>query len=1051
MGQQQAEHRWRDVALKQHACRAIRGVVGRRRWRIVLSGPVNGGDICLLRSPALQERSNGKCDHAREQQRERNRTGDRGTPGHLETEYTHSSFYVGHPPRVGAVPSNRDDYERLAVVCTDALAWACATLSPRRRPNRIFCPMDNQQSRLALSLAGRYAVERELGQGGMATVYLATDVRHERKVALKLLRPELAAVIGAERFLAEIKTTASLQHPHILPLHDSGEADGTVFYVMPYVEGESLRDRLRHDKQLPVDEALRITHEVASALDYAHRHGVVHRDIKPENILLHDSQALVADFGIALAVSRSDSPTRMTETGMSLGTPHYMAPEQAMGEREITPKADIYALGAVLYEMLTGEPPFTGSTAQAIVARAVTENPRSITLQRRTVPAHVEAAVLKALEKIPADRFASAGEFARALDHPELVPAAVMPAHAGRTESTRRWSALTIVPGAIAFALAVALGWTLFHASPSPSVTRYAIAFPAAQAPAPNRTLSVSPDGAYLVYVGPSDALNTQLWIKPRDAERATPLAGTGGVTRAAFSPDGQWIAFVQQNILRKMPVVGGAAITLADSASPARGVAWLDDGRVVFTSLSGPGRELRVVSEAGGPSIIAWTGETETAWNPTAVPGQPRVLFTRCGGGSGCPGEQDAWALNIDSREAHRIISGAVLAQYLPTGQIVYVRRDGGLLTAPVNAKTLMPTESPIPIRDSVALGINDVPIFAVSRSGSMFVRSGANMSGSEIHELVWVDRSGRESILDSSFTFRLTLQGQNRGWTLSSDGRRLAIGLNTPTAGDDIWIKQLPFGPLSRLTFDSLPEHRPRWIANGQSVMYLRYFGSGQGMGVFRRRADGTGSEEVVFNRKPVVVPEAQMSEDGKWLVVRTGGTEGVSGGRDISIMQIGVDSEPRPLIASPQFDESSIALSPDGRWIAYESNETGRSEVYIRPFPRADAGKAQVSTDGGRAPLWAKNGRELFYVNAAREMTAVAVGAASTEPSLGERRRLFRMRDELYLTDLERYTPFDISNDGQRFLMARRVAFREGQVAPLVVTENWFVELRRLRKTR
>ncbi|HYV97810.1 MAG TPA: serine/threonine-protein kinase, partial [Gemmatimonadaceae bacterium] len=214
--------------------------------------------------------------------------------------------------------------------------------------------MTTPNSRLATSLASRYTIEGELGQGGMATVYLAHDVRHNRKVALKVLRPELSAVIGADRFLAEIQTTAGLQHPHILPLHDSGEVDGIVYYVMPLVEGRSLRDRLQHEKQLPVDDAVRIAKEVASALDYAHRHGIVHRDIKPENILLHDRQALVADFGIALAVSRSDGATRMTETGMSLGTPHYMAPEQAMGEREITQRADIYALGCVLYEMLTG-------------------------------------------------------------------------------------------------------------------------------------------------------------------------------------------------------------------------------------------------------------------------------------------------------------------------------------------------------------------------------------------------------------------------------------------------------------------------------------------------------------------------------------------------------------------------------------------------------------------------------------------------------------------------------------------------------------------------
>ena len=234
--------------------------------------------------------------------------------------------------------------------------------------------MPDLLDRLKTALADRYAIERELGAGGMATVYLAHDKKHDRNVALKVLRPELAAVIGAERFLAEIKTTANLQHPHILPLHDSGEVDGTVFYVMPFVEGESLRDRLNREKQLPVADAVRVATEVAGALDYAHRKGIIHRDIKPENILVHDGRALVADFGIALAAATTGG-TRITETGMSLGTPHYMSPEQAMGEREIDARTDIYALGCVVYEMLTGEPPFDGPTAQAIVAKVMASEP----------------------------------------------------------------------------------------------------------------------------------------------------------------------------------------------------------------------------------------------------------------------------------------------------------------------------------------------------------------------------------------------------------------------------------------------------------------------------------------------------------------------------------------------------------------------------------------------------------------------------------------------------------------------------------------------------
>ena len=315
--------------------------------------------------------------------------------------------------------------------------------------------MSDQLERLTAALADRYRIDRELGAGGMATVYLAEDLKHNRKVAVKVLKPELAVAIGAERFLAEIKTTANLQHPHILALHDSGEVNGTVFYVMPYIEGESLRDRLDREKQLPVDDALRIANEVADALQYAHEHGVIHRDIKPENILLQRGHAVVADFGIALAASKTGG-ARMTETGMSLGTPTYMSPEQAMGSREVDARTDIYSLGCVLYEMLAGEPPFVGPTAQSIVAKVITETPKSLTAQRHTVPPHVDATVQKSLEKLAADRFASAAEFAeslrdggsslRASGHRSMQVAAP-----SRSPSTKvgRWAAAMLVGAAL--------------------------------------------------------------------------------------------------------------------------------------------------------------------------------------------------------------------------------------------------------------------------------------------------------------------------------------------------------------------------------------------------------------------------------------------------------------------------------------------------------------------------------------------------------------------------------------------------------------------------
>jgi serine/threonine-protein kinase len=301
--------------------------------------------------------------------------------------------------------------------------------------------MSTIPDRLTAALSDRYTIERELGQGGMATVYLAHDLKHARQVAIKVLKPELAAVLGAERFVVEIRTTAALQHPHILPLFDSGTADGFLYFVMPYIQGETLRNKLDRETQLGIEESVRMASDIASALHYAHQHGVIHRDIKPENILLHDGRPMVADFGIALAVSAA-AGGRMTETDLSLGTPHYMSPEQATAEKEISARSDVYSLGSVLYEMLAGQPPHLGGSAQQIIMKIIAEPVAAVTQFRKTVPPNVAAAVAKALEKLPADRFDSAKAFAEALTNAGYTSATVAVAGAatqGARRLTTRW------------------------------------------------------------------------------------------------------------------------------------------------------------------------------------------------------------------------------------------------------------------------------------------------------------------------------------------------------------------------------------------------------------------------------------------------------------------------------------------------------------------------------------------------------------------------------------------------------------------------------------
>src|SRR5678816_486536 len=385
--------------------------------------------------------------------------------------------------------------------------------------------MSNAAERLAASLSDRYRIERELGRGGMATVFLAEDTRHHRRVAIKVLHPELSAVLGPDRFLKEIELTANLQHPHILPLFDSGSADGLLYYVMPFVEGETLRGRLNREGQLPVPDAIRIATDVADALDYAHKRHVVHRDVKPENILLLDGTPLVSDFGIALAVEQAGG-LRMTQTGISLGTPQYMAPEQAVGDKHVDHRADIYALGAVVYEMLAGDPPFTGPTAQSIVARVITEKPRSLTSIRDTVPRYLDDAVFAALQKLPADRPATAREFAHSLAEPRASSAfEFVPAQRNTTPSLIGGILLT----AALFGLAgYALGYrTHDFRGMSSEPSRLSMLTPnlaSSGASSLHRVLALSPDGNAVAYVTDKPSGGFTLMYQRFDAEAPTPV-----------------------------------------------------------------------------------------------------------------------------------------------------------------------------------------------------------------------------------------------------------------------------------------------------------------------------------------------------------------------------------------------------------------------------------------------------------------------------------------------------------------------------------------------
>ncbi|MEY4855442.1 MAG: hypothetical protein RLZZ97_272, partial [Gemmatimonadota bacterium] len=878
----------------------------------------------------------------------------------------------------------------------------------------------SQIDRLNTALADRYRIERELGEGGMATVYLCEDVKHDRKVALKLLKPELAAVLGAERFLQEIKTTAALQHPHILPLFDSGAADGFLFYVMPYIKGETLRGKLNRETQLGVEEAVRIAREVADALDYAHRNGVVHRDIKPENILMNDGRPMVADFGIALAVSAA-AGGRMTETGLSLGTPHYMSPEQATAEKEITARSDVYSVGSVLYEMLTGNPPFTGAVAQQIIMKIITVPAELVTVHRKSVPLHVADALAKSLEKLPADRFESAKAFADALGNPLYRSGAFNASEmhiGGGAASAWRVNAFGLLVSALAAVLLGTTLWGWLKPAAAPVVSRNSIILwenPQIPSMRVGRGLAISPDGGTVVFMD-GDANSTQLYVKERDRLEVTALAGTAGVAGApTFSPDGAWIAFVTRGgTVQKVPRLGGSAIAIADSAetvSPA--LAWLEDGTILFVD----GHvDIKAVGQDGGIARHVLTNTPGDSANRNmrylaSVPGVKAALVVACTPGCDTP-ELRVLDLRSDQPKVTMLATQAMNAWSLPGGIVAFARKDGGVFAAPFDNSTLTFTQPPTPMMSGVRTSVTSADM-VVSANGTAIYVAGTSNSGSTLVEPVWVTRAGTVTPMESAWTMNIAQALYGNPVALSPDGQRLALTVaRTNSNENDIWIKQLDrtSGTLTKLTFEG-NNLNPVWTPDGQRVLY-----AGAGPALRSRRADGTGAVDTLF-----------MSRRAFWTVVLTPDSNtfllrlSTSPTADIALAHRG-DTVTVPLVASPVFSETSPALSPDGRWLAYTSDESGRNEVYVRPYPNVDAGRWQVSQAGGSSPHWSHTGRELFYENGAKALVATTV-VPSVTFTVGAQVTLFNTSGFAGTGGAVNYLHYDVAPDDQRFVFFRK----------------------------
>jgi eukaryotic-like serine/threonine-protein kinase len=880
--------------------------------------------------------------------------------------------------------------------------------------------------RLSTALSDRYRIERELGAGGMATVYLAHDVKHDRRVALKVLKPELGAVLGVERFLAEIRVTANLQHPNLLPLFDSGEADGLLFYVMPFVEGESLRARLDREKQLPVDEVIRISSAIGSALAFAHDRGVIHRDLKPENVLLQAGQPVIADFGIALAVSQAGGQ-RVTQTGLSLGTPQYMSPEQATGDRTIDARSDIYSLGAMTYEMLVGDPPHLGSTAQAIIAKVLTERPPSVLAARPAAGDNVADAIERALEKLPADRWSSAAEFVEAL-RGKASPnptRARMRAVQGKSSTSRLRDPVVIALAALAVSLGgvAALQWRAARRGQPQPVIRFAIDLPryVATGLSIGAGISVSEDGRTIAYIGGSPGSARQMaLLRALDDTRSRPIPGTEDTQSIFLSPDGRWLGFWTKGRLSKVPLDGGAPVLLTDSITSFVGGSWSSRGVIVVSA----GGQLMTIPDSGGAlePVSPSSTEADRQHYPVVLSDGETILYThppRSGGAGtriGVASLRTGQAKPLDLVGTHAL---GVVDKYLlyatSTNQLMAVRWDQK--TANVSGTpTQVATISPV-------AGGRAMSIAAVSASGALAFQSGSRES-----EMVLVDRRGVVRPL-------LPEHGVYGYPRFSPDGKRVAVTIDTDRRRD-VWLYERDGGALVRLTENGMSE-RPEFTPDGRRVIY-RTTDRISASAIWWRPTDRSAPATPVFTSANQHLWEALMTPDGKDFLLQRDDAL-LKGGADVVLRSASGDST-FVSVAATAAEETQARPSPDGQWVAFQSNASGINQVIVQPL-RVRGGQVVVSPGFGTEPVWSRDGKRLFY----RDATQLMEVSFTTSPEFVVTSRTPLFADPFIFAQAP-HANYDVSPDGMTF-----VALRPTEGIQLEVVHNWGAELRRLTTPR
>ena len=892
---------------------------------------------------------------------------------------------------------------------------------------------------------GVYEVTGSLGAGGMGEVYRARDTKLDRDVALKVLPEAFTSDPDRlARFEREAKVLASLNHPNIGGIHGLEESSGTRALVLELIEGPTLADRIAQGP-LPVDEAVAIAQQISEALEAAHEQGVVHRDLKPANVkVTTDGVVKVLDFGLAKAMEPaagdpavSASPTvsltaAATQMGMVIGTAAYMAPEQARGQ-VVDRRADIWAFGCVLYEMLTGRRVFDARDVSEVLASVILKEPdlRSVPAD---VPAPVRSLLARCLVKEPKDRLRDIGEARLALRETpeEEEPATHGVALSPESRPRSRVRQIAVVAAAI-LATATVTGlsvWLLVRPEP-PRVARFDLTAEGEAAVAVSRTqhdLAITPDGSQVVYMGGTTIPRSAVTVRGLDdlVPRALEATQADLSVGPFVSPDGAWVGFLNTSDgrLRRVSILGGPAVTIAElPGQRLAGASWGADGTIVFgTQTTGQSSDeaglWRVAAEGGTPeSLTDVEAGVNHAW-PEWLPDGRHLLFTIL---QGALETAEVAVLDTESGEIASLVPGGFAARYLDTGHLVYAAA-GSLRAVGFDVDRLQVTTTPVPVVEDLITKPGGAAVYAVGADGSLVYASGSSRIGAQT-DLVWVDRNGGEEQTGAPRTNYLAIE-------LSPEGGRVAIEAVDQKFNIDVWVWDLGRRTFTRLTRGETRESSPIWTADGTRIV----FGTDEGMASVA--ADGTGVVQPIAGSEGGSTPFS-LTADGRLVFDFLEGA-----GRDVRVMPLDGDGPAETLLAG-EFSERRGTLSPDGRWLAYESLESGEYQIYVRPYPDVDSGRWQVSTTGGSRPRWSPAGDELFfYAIEESSLMAVAVrGEATFE--WDDPKPLFSVTQ--YIGNASRDYAVDL--DGQRFLFKKPAMAGDGEPTRLILVQNWTEELKRL----